>query len=808
VFLASAVIVGPLHLNYVWFDCDLEFIDCDFADAVDFSFSAFRRSVKFDGSIFRGPTTFGGASAAHDFSISGCTFHASSRFTDIHIANVFAATGVSFRSADFQRISVGKLADFRPLHRKDELLPTRFIASTSFLEAVIHGSIIFNGATFTNDVTFGLLQVDGAAFFSVAHSHRQDLPNATPHLRTMFEGSVSFRGARVRGLVDFCGAIFKKRLTLEAAHFGEKARFGVSSSAGAALPTEFHGDLMFEGVHIGGDLDLDGAQFATGTGLGLLRVQIGGSAYFRAARDRHGPIPVRLGALNLFTTHINESALFQGCSFAAQVRIIRSQIDGDLRMESTIDTPTRFSGEVKVQATQVNGAMILHGVSFKAQTDFSHTEVARGFEMTVARAEGGNTATTFEDDVSFRSMRCAGDWKAFAARLAKRANFESLKVGGDLIIRQSNQGRGTPVRGAEPSCSPSDQGVCFGGEARFFAVRVEGAFQISDAQFGGTADFSFLTVRGGDALIRDCIFEGDAVFIGVEFKAGANFSGTHFKRETLIARTTIGGALLLAGTRCDGPLNLGDASCDIVRFGVDPASDLKLRHAQLGESIDLRGFTYRRLVGDWRGLLGKLYPYDRQVYLTLERFFRSIGDDSEADEVYLAQRRRESRLLVAKMATRGPADQAPAGSARPSKSSVRSRVIADRFQRWFFGYGVRPVRLLWISIAIILLGGVLFTRPGAVELKDPRPITAREPRDVYRHPLDFLEALMFSLRLFIPVVELPAGEQWTASHTTRLPWISFPYDGYASAQRLAGAILVPLGVAGLSGFLVRRERPK
>jgi hypothetical protein len=79
-------------------------------------------------------------------------------------------------------------------------------------------------------------------------------------------------------------------------------------------------------------------------------------------------------------------------------------------------------------------------------------------------------------------------------------------------------------------------------------------------------------------------------------------------------------------------------------------------------------------------------------------------------------------------------------------------------------------------------------------------------RNLFSRPLTLGEAFGYSLRLFIPVVEIPSGGQWIPSPDEPLPGLRVSVETYASLHRLAGAILVPLGLAALTGLLLRRDK--
>jgi hypothetical protein len=139
------------------------------------------------------------------------------------------------------------------------------------------------------------------------------------------------------------------------------------------------------------------------------------------------------------------------------------------------------------------------------------------------------------------------------------------------------------------------------------------------------------------------------------------------------------------------------------------------------------------------------------------------------------------------------------------------------------------LRLIVLSLLVLIMGSYVFSRPGAVTLKEQKETRAipelqvrkqillqeqsKGPgtiqavgRDLFSHSLTCGEAMGYSLRLFIPVVELLSGARWLPSPDKSMPVVPLSVEAYASLHRLAGAILVPLGIAALTGLLLRRDK--
>jgi hypothetical protein len=208
----------------------------------------------------------------------------------------------------------------------------------------------------------------------------------------------------------------------------------------------------------------------------------------------------------------------------------------------------------------------------------------------------------------------------------------------------------------------------------------------------------------------------------------------------------------------------------------------------------------------------------RQPYFFLERSLRSTGNDEIADEVYLQLKYTESERIISETIRHFKALRVSQGV------FGLSRKVFDTGWWLIANYGVRPIRLLFFSIGIVALGVGVFSRPGAVVPKEkPMPdltVSRSNTNDqmVVKEvisqptpspaPISPTQALGVSFSQFIPIVEIPSGSNWKPSENAiwaSLPWLS--YAAYGTIHRLAGALLLPLGIASLTGFLHRSEKP-
>ena len=297
-----------------------------------------------------------------------------------------------------------------------------------------------------------------------------------------------------------------------------------------------------------------------------------------------------------------------------------------------------------------------------------------------------------------------------------------------------------------------------------------------------------------ERLVRDpATFEGEADFVGARIGSAAEFSGAVFKQLAVFAAMKVEQDISFSGTSFEKNVSFINAHFGTAFFV--PANSPEPTCSFQG-TIDWRGCTYTGIhpASVWKGLMDRLDPYDRQPYTQLEGVFRRSGDDEEATKVYYRRKRVESKRL--KLFQR-----------RPFSHHV-VRWLADQFLWVLTGYGVRLRRILVAALLILALGTVVFQYKGAVEPKREAQSTAAVGTSVGAEECDFWDGFWVSARHFLPV-EIPAGSRWKPTSTflwvveTRWGKVGMTFEAFATFLKLAGWILVPVGLAGLTGILKR-----
>jgi hypothetical protein len=153
-------------------------------------------------------------------------------------------------------------------------------------------------------------------------------------------------------------------------------------------------------------------------------------------------------------------------------------------------------------------------------------------------------------------------------------------------------------------------------------------------------------------------------------------------------------------------------------------------------------------------------PFNTQTYVQLEAFFKRIGRDKWANEVFI------------RMHDRDLAENLPWWSLR-------------RWLEWFFwgvlaGYGRAPFRVFFVSLSLIALGALLFD-PGHLKVGKP------EDSKVYK---SMVIRFLLSLDRFLPI-DLGLSKYWDSKACHFFIWLFF------HLELILGWILIPIALASI-----------
>lgn len=269
------------------------------------------------------------------------------------------------------------------------------------------------------------------------------------------------------------------------------------------------------------------------------------------------------------------------------------------------------------------------------------------------------------------------------------------------------------------------------------------------------------------AIFRDTGFQADAESDNACFKRGVGFKDCHFDNKASFRSVLATGDAIFNKVSFKGDVTFRSARLETFTF--IPSEVFQAGGAaQLAGKVDLQGLTYDRADIPWKLLFDSMEPFNVEPYIQLERVLRAAGEDREADIAYLDRREREREKLWSQ------------------GESVRA--AWSWLQKVLFRYGIHPYRLAGASFLVLVLGGLVFSRHGAVMYKQIQFQTA-EPVH-----LSIWQSIFFSVSQFLPI---PLESLWQPASTFALV--------YSIIHRVAGFVLVPLGVAALAGLLHRRE---
>ncbi len=532
----------------------------------------------------------------------------------------------------------------------------------------------------------------------------------------------------------------------------------------------------------------------------------------------------------------------------------RPEIERTIPSQEIIDA-IRAGKAVDIENAVIRGPFILQSVSVEKDISIKKTKITDRVDWSYANFKGRVTlegdifekeavfqGATFERDVdldgtffkglaSFTSVRIEKDAAFNGATFGKPAEFFNIRIGDSVDFNKAIFKDRLSFDGAQIMGAASFQEARFGGAAYFVGARFEGGAFFTGAQFQNLADFhtsEFIeethwkgTYFGGDthftnarieqgASFNKATFKKKAMFFNIGLGSDINFNGAvfqdstsfdgaqikgaaffvkdteadkevHFEKAAYFVGARFEGGAFFDGARFADLVSFQDASFGRISFGSSEAGASEAQFQQTQE-IDLRGSVYSSIVGPdffWaklRSLKNRLL--DSQFFHKLETTFREAGKEDLAKQVYFERRLWE---------------------AEPLRFQEQPLVwIGDRLLRLLTGYGVQLWRLLVFIILVLALGTYIFHREGAVEAKSRLHLRGSEAEPTATASLPWLDAFWMSLRLFLPV-EIPAGADWQPSSKTI---VGIRCTSWASVLKVIGWILVPLGVAGITGLLV------
>jgi uncharacterized protein YjbI with pentapeptide repeats len=691
--------------------------------------------------IIKGTLELRSINAEAEICLAGCDFKDRARFSycafkeNVDLSGSIFRKGCCFRAAAI----AGELrligATFGgPIARFDDLQ----VQGVTWMDRVrFNTRTSFRRAKFGKSAFFRHCRFDGRANFEEAQ-----FSGEAAFTGAVFGHKVSFGSVRILGQAGFIGVSFKNDVSFNAARIESHALF--RGGRGSAMVARFDGSADFTACQINSSADFRGAHFKGRANFNS--VHIGGDAYFWSETGKTPIVTIFEQEADFTGARFGGEADFSGVIFAEAFRkesyVIQPEVD---QTKLTSDAALAASGQREISKQ-------LPYISFNGATFDGHARFS-----SVADEKHEALVTVFGLDADFTSARIGGLALFEGVRFERNAYFNFVHVAGNA--RFSLLSGNPPPR------------TIFSGFANFTGTKISGNATFRGAWFLSKATFNGMQIAG-IADFECNKFEGPTAFDHANFSQDVHFERALFRPE----------------------FSFREASFGVVCFSTDGKVD---GDNQFQGQLDLTGFTYNRIQVDWQSVLIKSdgsprISFDLQSYNQLEKTFRLVGKDREADRIYLERCRVERRKKW-----------------NQGKGVKRLGWVGSALYGTIANYGVRPVRLAVYSFVLIVVGAIVFSQPGAVKPnKEERTgsnqhsvlVSAKVNEASQLTKLSFWEGLAVSVHQFLPV-DIPSGSEWKPS-SVHFIYI-LPSHLYGSFLRIAGWIFVPLGVAAVAGLLRR-----
>lgn len=645
-----------------------------------------------------------------------------------------------------------------------------------------------------------------------------------------FEYKLSITDCEFRGDVDFSFAVFKHTASFKKTTFSNSADFRAAHAGGDfdISGARFIGESCFQDIHVEEVLRAsrpEGAnpeREATFAKVNFERIDVGKEVSFCHATFR--------GETRFNSSHIRTDADFDSAEFNDKVYFDGLQVDGTIAFRrkatknekgevTSYDRPVTFGGKVLFIGARIGRNAEFLSVRFKEKANFDGMEVGGVFHCENSDGDNEVPEVVFEKSVYFPAAVFKSSALFTGARFRGETHFESARFQGEARFTKVAFEREVHFENVQFQDKAEFRQADFKGEADSknaeqpqagsIEVDLQGEAHFEDSQFQGAARFD--SSEFGRASFKGARFECGSHFIGAKFLCKADFNKP--QREADFAAAVDKRDIQFQDAEFAGRVCFRDANFQVVHFGKLPQQAerqhepqaqrrrfwvrfrnalsrlIHLREPAQGDqnkflkqqtqftmnhSLDLCGLTYNRIYVDLDNLFQKIETTDRQPYTQLEQTLRAVGDDEGAERVYL-ERRRVERL-------------------RMFEDGRRGRWLVDWIYSWLCGYGIRPGWLLYPTVALLFIGTLFFYPKEALRSKD---VEKSGNAAVCDSGSDYARALEVSVHQFLPI-DVPIGSDCVPARRAA-SW-------YATFLRLAGAILVGIGLGSVTGLL-RRASP-
>ena len=339
------------------------------------------------------------------------------------------------------------------------------------------------------------------------------------------------------------------------------------------------------------------------------------------------------------------------------------------------------------------------------------------------------------------------------------ADLSGLRVGGFLDLREAVfKGNAVFIRD-EIGGNIDARAVRFISpqqEISFDSMRVDGYAFFQYSIFASSASFAYSRVAenfGADeARFGNLVPDTHIIFNSMKVGRNAFFHRTVFNGWVDFGHAEVGGNF----EPTQAQFNAAYRSTNFTGMKADVA-DFSL--ARFANSYLLDAMSYRELKADSPTTFVNDAHYASDAYANLESFLKRQGKESEADSVYIAQKRRERN-----------------GLNLPGK-------VGSFLLDFLVGYGRRAWLVFIWSALCVAAAWLVFRR--RQDMEPLKPEYAERPYSPFWYSLD----------VFLPFVDLQAAGFWAPRKDRRFA------RHYIAIHTLLGWILIPIGLAAISGLV-------
>jgi len=488
--------------------------------------------------------------------------------------------------------------------------------------------------------------------------------------------------------------------------------------------------------------------------------------------------------ITLENSRFRKNLVLRESSFRKGINLGRADIAGFLSVDEA--KFTNEDHEANFNSMKVGSSAFLRKVAFAGPVNFGHANIVGVF------LADGAKFTSEDKEANFYGMKVGNIAFFTKAVFAGPVNFGDAEISGQFLAdgaQFTSEDKAANFYGMKVSNIAFFRNAVFAGPVSFGGAEISSQFVVVEAKFTNAKQVAiFNSMKVGEtAFFRDVVFAGqvsmqDAGFLDLSIeraKSGddaqegcrLDLSRALIRRELIIKDMRLR-TLTTTSLRVEGPALLSGVVIEN-EASLEHSDFLTLNLAEVSwpddsESVKLDGIKYEHIAAgegkdSWKKLLAlaNLSRYNSSVYADLEAFFKRQGHPERANEVFVAQKRRERKEIL----------------------QGRWRKLWSYFLDYSVRYGRSPGRAFRWSVPVIVIGCVVFWSRQNME--------PQRAEDVARH----YSAFLYSLDLFIPFIDLKAASVWIPKPDCWFAQI------WMRAQIIFGWILIPTGLAAWTGII-------